>query len=200
MWETCVCSVSGRSGVVAAAMRDRQGTLSPEICGLCRAFARLAILVSFAGICYTWPRQGRAFCPIRRSHGQANRDDSLALFYDAGYLVMEDALGRNRVATIMRDPKPCSRENTWTLLGAVDDFFPLPRSLGHRGLLLNHYTFDGGIMSSLYRRLQQRSEEFYQCTDDPSDAASLRRQEITVGTLCGLHVAHNSMKWATYQH
>ena len=55
-------------------------------------------------------------------------------------------------------------------------------------------------MSSLYRRLQQRSEEFYQCTDDPSDAASLRRQEITVGTLCGLHVAHNSMKWATCQH
>ena len=121
-------------------------------------------------------------------------------FMMRGYLVMEDALGRNRVATIMRDPKPCSRENTWTLLGAVDDFFPLPRSLGHRGLLLNHYTFDGGIMSSLYRRLQQRSEEFYQRLDDPSDAASLRRQEITVGTVCGLHVAHNSMKWATYQH
>ena len=79
-------------------------------------------------------------------------------FMMRGYLVMEDALGRNRVATIMRDPKPCSRENTWTLLGVVDDFFPLPRSLGHRGVLLNHYTFDGGIMSSL------------------------RRQEITVGT------------------
>ena len=35
-------------------------------------------------------------------------------FMMRGYLVMEDALGRNRVATIMRDPKPCSRENTWT--------------------------------------------------------------------------------------
>lgn len=78
-------------------------------------------------------------------------------------LVTTGADGQRRVAVLLRDPRPLSEGKTaWHEFGAFKDFFPMLRTLKHRGIIVAHACFDRALQASLCRKIQQRQGLYYE--------------------------------------
>ena len=130
----------------------------------------------------------------RRVGGQSQE-----LLLQQGFLRFVDSLGREQTRAILRDPLPLSHgKGSWPIFACFKQFFPSPRDLGHRGVLVEHFAFDRALFSSLRRLiLQDRSMR------QASRAATLPSAEAVLGPLlqwqvftgCSCHDVHNALKW-----
>ena len=112
----------------------------------------------------------------------------------------EDGCGDIHCSSIVSEPVSCPSKHTWIIFGALQQWLPLPRELGHCGILLNHYCLDGGLFSSLSRRCRQRHDLYYTTLPNRAEATRLKNKDLFVATLCGIHVTNNGFKWACYIH
>ena len=108
------------------------------------------------------------------------------------------SLATENVLMVFAEPVSLgSGKGMWHVFSAACKFAPLPRSLGHKGPLLQHVCADRAQLSAVSRLLQGRSRLYYESLSTSSaPAALLSELDFFLSCGCGLHDVHNSLKWA----
>ena len=86
------------------------------------------------------------------------------------------------------------------MFDAACEFSSLLRARGHRGISVNHCSFDRLALSSLSRCLRQRVEAQYVpelSGDEDPEAALMCLLDWHVATSCPLHDASYALSWST---
>ena len=111
----------------------------------------------------------------------------------------KNASGVMEMVMLVTDPKPLTAgKRGWNLFSAACDFLPLLRRRGHKGLCLQHMCADRAVFSSLDRHLRGRHAAFYDGRHGPDlgpEAPLLQNTDWMLSTPCGVHDAHNGLKW-----
>jgi hypothetical protein len=114
-----------------------------------------------------------------------------------------DHLGVAHSAVLLRDPQPLTHgKGAWALYSCGVEFAKTLRERGHRGIAVQHYTFDRAAFSALQKLFKQRHLQMAPSFGGAADGTSsvlLNLQEWTVSTGCALHDSHNALKWALHQ-
>ena len=117
-------------------------------------------------------------------------------FVMRGFIMGENCFGGPLRSTYFKPPVPLDHQESWTHYSAMLDFAPEPRSIGHDGIIVRHFGFDGGMFSSGLRRMRQHHTWKYSQMEDRARAEQLEQRDWIIGTLCGAHVCHNATSWA----
>lgn len=99
-----------------------------------------------------------------------------------------DGAGNRR--SMMVDPVRLLDKSAWSHFQAQRSMFPLPRSVGHRGVVLHHHVWDGAVKSACERatrQLHSAHRTHLQAQLPPSDAHLLDLKSWTTFTLGVLH-------------
>ena len=112
-------------------------------------------------------------------------------------------MGVARSAVLLRDPQPLTHgKGAQALLSCGIGFAKTLRQRGHRGIAVQHYTFDRAGFSALQRFFKQRHIQMAPTFGGAADGTSsvlLNLQEWICATGCALHDSHNALKWALHQ-
>lgn len=106
---------------------------------------------------------------------------------------------RGHVCTVLPDPVKLVDKTHLSHFQAQRRFFPLCRSLGHRGIVVSHYVWDGAVKSScerMTRRLHEAKNQQLKNELPEGQAYLLRLKSWELFALCVSHIVHNSQKWA----
>ena len=117
---------------------------------------------------------------------------------EKAFLKSFSSVGEPMVCCLTRDPRPLAKgKGAWQCFQAAVDFFPMVRTMGHKGIIVNHYGFDRALYSSLQRKMQQRHKLFYQIQSETDEAAAAlgALTEWVVTTPCANHDCQNSLRW-----
>lgn len=133
----------------------------------------------------------------RRGAGLASHE----LLVQRGMLHCQLPSGEVKFLALCRSPQPLEKgKTTWHLFQAMVEFFPLPRALGHRGLLVTHYVWDRAIQPSMSKRAFQRQSLFYaskvQGGENIGEWRLFELLDWQLSTGCACHDAHNALRWA----
>ena len=97
------------------------------------------------------------------------------------------------------DPQPLTSKSSWCDFAAMVDFFPMIRTLGHTGIVVQHGCFDRLHQSSMSKMMQQRTELYYEVVGGKGPREGpIALQELldwVVSTGCVAHDIHNALKW-----
>ena len=114
-----------------------------------------------------------------------------------------DHMGVAHSAVLLRDPQPLTHgKGAQALLSCGIGFAKTLRQRGHRGIAVQHYTFDRAGFSALQRFFKQRHIQMAPTFGGAADGTSsvlLNLQEWICATGCALHDSHNALKWALHQ-
>ena len=116
------------------------------------------------------------------------------------FCTVDDPFGNAITRTIFSEPIQLPSKHTWITYGAIAAFVPFPRELGHQGIIIFASCLDGGLHSSLSRRLNQHSDSWYVEQGMSKEIVRLKNREWRVQNLCGIHVGHNADKWSCFIH
>ena len=119
---------------------------------------------------------------------------------EKAYLQTTTTAGQPLMSCILRDPVPLTQGKTaWCSFAALAKFMPMARTLGHTGLVINHYCFDRALQAPLSKRLDQRHRLYYQLAhdrqDSPDDIGLQELLDWCICTGCAAHDTHNGLKW-----
>ena len=114
-----------------------------------------------------------------------------------------DHMGVAHSAVLLRDPLPLIHgKAAWALFSCGADWAKTLRQRGHRGIAIQHYSFDRAGYSALQRMFRQRhiqqAPQFGEAASGTSSVL-LNLQEWVVSSGCALHDSHNALKWALHQ-
>ena len=89
----------------------------------------------------------------------------------------EDCFGDVHCSSLVSEPVSCPSKHTWIIFGALEQWLPLARALGHCGILVYHYCLDGGLFTSLSRRCRQRHDLYYKSLANAVEATRLKNKD-----------------------
>ena len=126
--------------------------------------------------------------------------DGTELLVERAFVKFTDALGKNRMTCLFRDPRPMSKgKSTWHQFTAACEFFPLLRTLGHEGIVVSSYCFDRAGFSALEKKMRQRHTMYYEVAgrgeDRVGQAAIMELTDWVVSAGCANHDCQNGLKW-----
>ena len=119
-----------------------------------------------------------------------------------------DSQGLPHTAIVLRDPLPLTQGKTaMAIFSAAVEFMPTVREQGHSGITVSHYTFDRAYSSSLGKLFRQYHNHVVEKSAPSTPSASMLCHDKVrplldwvVSSACGLHDAHNSLKWSLHWH
>ena len=129
-----------------------------------------------------------------RKAGQA-----VEVLIERAFIKTTNAAGDLVMACLVSDPTPLTQgKPSWCHCTAAQRFFPMIRTLGHKGIVVSHYCFDRAIYSAASRKTQQRQCLYYEAVGGPSpregEVALQELQDWHVSTACAAHDAHSALK------
>ena len=99
---------------------------------------------------------------------------------------------------LLTEPLPMADKGSWTHTQAYRDLVVCPRSLGHRSILVLHFTWDRAVHSACWRQTRQlfqaRAMDGGFAGSAPAGLAELLTWLTT--SPCANHDAHNALKWS----
>jgi len=119
---------------------------------------------------------------------------------DRCYVLVQHPTKGLLVRVAIRDPIPLVWGKTaWHYFANQTSVCPTLRQMGHRGLAIEHYMFDG-LMYTAQTRI---SFQYHQSLKigfgkTPEESELLWEMEWLVGNLCTMHVGHNGLKWSAW--
>lgn len=133
---------------------------------------------------------------IRRRGGSAGD----WLCHMAFFRFLESDLA-SKSTVVLFEPWPLADKVSETCFVVTMHSIKLLRELGHRGIAIHHTVFDRAVYSSLRRMSDQyvevRVAEVAETLEEP-DRTMLPMLTWSVGSPCGIHDGHNSLKWALH--
>lgn len=121
------------------------------------------------------------------------------------YLRCLDATGLPSSTCIMREPLHlCHGHDGAAVFACSREFCADLRQMGHDGIAIAHYNFDGALCAYLGRRfralhLKRAIERKPVVRAAGGDPKMLHLKEWQVVTQCVSHMAHNALKWAMWE-
>ena len=99
---------------------------------------------------------------------------------------------------LLTEAMPMADKTSWTHTQAYRDLVVCPRSLGHRSIVVHHFSWGRGVHSACWRQTRQlfqaRAMDGGFAGTAPAGLAELLTWLTT--SPCANHDAHNSLKWA----
>jgi hypothetical protein len=120
---------------------------------------------------------------------------SVEYFLSRVFASYTDSSGVTHMASHVMEPKVCMRKDTWRQFNALRLWLVMPRSLGHTGIVNWHCNLDGGLVSSLTRRVQQHIALQYE-GQTTRRQRQLALREWVRGSWCGAHIASKAPNWS----
>ena len=174
--------------------------LEEKVCKLVEAAAGKPILYSYQSDCTSFLTWHTITGQLGGKKLQRKGKTLTELLLERGYFVVRSGIGSVQSCVLLSEPRIMSAgKTTFYMFAAACEFSSLLRTRGHRGICLNHCSFDRQALSSLARCLHQRVEALYVkelAGEGGADAQLMRLLDWFEATGCPLHDASNALSWS----
>ena len=145
----------------------------------------------------TWQSRRRLRLRGKRAtlHGHRHTGELLSQIV---FLRSFDHRGKAKTAALMREPMELKHgKDTWALYSAMRSFCMSLRQMGHKGIAIQHVSFDRALYKPLARvhRQHHKLEAQQQGELYPEEGDLLDLLQWCTSSACSLHDAHGSHRW-----